>query len=93
MLKPRSQGRFLRIKRVQREKDFAALSAQLERLADPLEQAKTFVQSRGWKVFPDERGGWFIGTKPQQSDKDLIAFAKRHGWTPKPRDEKEVAAK
>jgi hypothetical protein len=89
-MKPRSQGRFHRIKRAQQEKDFAALSQTMERLADPLEQAKSHIRSRGWTVSPDERGGWFIGSRSQQSDKDLLAFAARLGWSPAPRDEREV---
>jgi hypothetical protein len=79
---------FKRIKRTQREADRAALDAQQEREADPLEQAKRFLRARGFRVFQESVVGgridrFTVGTREGLKAADLIARAERIGWTPK----------
>lgn len=90
-MKGATQGRFRKIKAAQRAKDFAELSAQAERLADPMEQAKAYLQRTGRIVSREQepRSGWIIGGHREQSDAALVALAERLGWKPSERIKRE----
>lgn len=83
-----TKRRFDRIKRAQRERDFKDLADQVERQADPFQQAKAFLQGRGYIVAPsaDEAELWDVGARRNQSDRELVELAERLGWSVKPSD-------
>lgn len=92
MGKPRTQERYKRILNSQRAKDFAELSAQMERRASPLEQAKASLQALGYIVYPEEppKVGWIIGRRREQTDAQMVELARRLGWEPSARDAKKL---
>jgi hypothetical protein len=75
-----SKGQFLHIKARQREQDYAWAEDQRRRDADPLEQAKRFLRSRGYIIAPESNPDfWSCGRRSGLEDADLVALASRLG--------------
>lgn len=56
----------------------------LERLRDPLEQAKTYLRSKGWipvaTMAREDGGGHRVGRHRLATDEELFKFAAEKGW-------------
>lgn len=51
------------------------------RMLDPVEQAKTYLRSKGYVPVYSESGKHFVGrSRVFRKDKDLLKFAREKGW-------------
>ena len=57
-----------------------AQAAAHDRAVNPIEQAKTYLRSRGYTPVYSANRKHFVGRHAFKNDGDLIAFAKGRGW-------------